>query len=210
MLALDARVVVYGAEVNESELPELAIRPYPSQYVDQWNSRQGLPVTIRPIRPEDEPLMVNFHARLSDRSVYLRYLHPMQLTQRVAHERLARICFIDYAREMALVAEANVPPAGDGQGTTERAIIAVGRLSKEAGGNEQAEFAILVADDFQGHGLGTELLRRLVEVGRDEGLGRIVGYISPENTPMQSIVKKLGFKLKRLPDEDILEAVLVL
>ena len=209
MLALDARVVVYGQEVDAAELPELAIRPYPSQYVEQWVSRQALPLVIRPIRPEDEPLMVKFHALLSDRSVYLRYLHPMQLTQRVAHERLARICFIDYAREMALVAETHAPPA-DGQAGSEHQILAVGRLSKEAGGNEQAEFAILVADDFQGHGLGTELLRRLIQVGRDERLRRIVGYIAAENTAMQNIVRKLGFKLKRHPDEDVLEAVLEL
>jgi acetyltransferase len=172
-------------------------------------SRKDLPMTFRPIRPEDEPLMVKFHARLSDRSVYLRYLHPMQLTQRVAHERLARICFIDYAREMALVAETQLPPV-DGDATGERGIIAVGRLSKEAGGNEEAEFAILVADDFQGHGIGSELLRRLIQIGRDEGVGRIVGYISPENSAMQSIVTRLGFKLKRMKEEDILEAVLEL
>jgi acetyltransferase len=207
MLALDARVVVYGAEVDPRELPELAIRPYPSQYVGHWTSRQGLPITVRPIRPEDEPLMVKFHARLSDRSVYLRYLHPMQLTQRVAHERLARICFIDYAREMALVAEAQLP-ASDGQEPAERAILGVGRLSKVAGGNEEAEFAILVADDFQGHGIGTELLKRVIQVGREEGLARIVGYISPENTAMQSMVKKLGFKQRRMKEEDTLEAVL--
>ena len=209
MLALDARVVVYGQEVDRAELPELAIRPYPSQYVDHWTSRKDLPITFRPIRPEDEPLMVKFHGRLSDRSVYLRYLHPMQLTQRVAHERLARICFIDYAREMAIVAETH-PPAHDGQAAGEREIIAVGRLSKEAGGNEEAEFAILVADDFQGHGIGTELLRRLIQVGRDEGLTRIVGYISPENTPMQNIVTKLGFGLKRMREEDVLKATLEL
>jgi acetyltransferase len=212
MLALDARVVVYGPEVDEAELPQLAIRPYPGQYVDQWTSRKGLAVTLRPIRPEDEPLMVKFHELLSDRSVYLRYLHPMQLTQRIAHERLARICFIDYDREMALVAETHAPPAGDGRANApgEREIVAVGRLSKEAGSNEEGEFAILVADDFQGHGLGSELLRRLIQVGRDEGLARIVGFISTENTAMQHIAKKLGFALKHLKEEDVMKATLEL
>ena len=67
--------------------------------------KDGADVLIRPIRPEDEPLMVKFHDTLSERSVYLRYFHLMNLPQRVAHERLTRICFIDYDREMALVAE---------------------------------------------------------------------------------------------------------
>jgi acetyltransferase len=209
MVALDARVVVFGQDVAEADLPRLAIVPYPTQYISRWTTRKGAEVTIRPIRPEDEPLMVKFHGTLSDRSVYLRYLHPIQLTQRVAHERLARLCFIDYAREMALVAERHVPGA-DGAAGEEREILGVGRLSKTAGGNEEAEFAILVTDHFQGHGLGTELLRRLVEVGREEGLARIVGFISPENDSMQSIARKLGFSLKRIKEDDIIQATLAL
>ena len=199
MMALDARVVVFGPEVTEAELPELAIRPYPTQYVTRWTTRDGVELTLRPIRPEDEPLMVKFHGTLSDRSVYLRYLHPMHLTQRIAHERLARICFIDYAREMAIVAD-----RPDGEKGHE--ILGVGRLSKTGGGNEEAEFAILVADHFQGHGLGTQLLRRLVEIGRDEGLRFIVGYISTENDGMQSVARKLGFSIRRIKDDDMIEA----
>jgi acetyltransferase len=202
LVALDARVVVHGPGVTEAELPRLAIRPYPAQYMSLWTSSQGEALTIRPIRPEDEPLMVKFHGTLSDRSVYLRYLHPMQFSTRVAHERLARICFIDYDREMALVAERG---SGD-----ERAILGVGRLSKLSGGNQEAEFAILVSDSFQGHGLGTELLRRLIQVGRTEGLQRIVGFISPENDGMQRVARHLGFVLKRQIGDDLVEAVLEL
>ncbi|MEP7359026.1 MAG: GNAT family N-acetyltransferase, partial [Anaerolineales bacterium] len=203
MLALDARVVLHGLEVAEANLPRLAIRPYPSQYVQRWTAKQGLPLTIRPIRPEDEPLMVAFHGTLSDRSVYLRYLHTMQLSQRVAHERLARICFIDYDREMALVAESREP----GQ---EPAIMGVGRLSKTTGGNTEAEFAILVSDSFQGQGLGTELLRRIIDWGRAEHLLVIIGFISSENDAMQRIARKLGFVLKRQPGDDVIEARLEL
>ena len=79
---------------------------------------------LRPIRPEDEPLVVQFHATLSEASVYLRYFHYIQYNQRVAHERLTRLCFIDYDREMALVVERKDPKSG------ERAILAIGRLSK--------------------------------------------------------------------------------
>src|SRR5215211_5577219 len=103
LIALDARVVLHDPEVEE--LPRPAIRPYPRQYVWTEEIRDGTPVFIRPIRPEDEPLMVEFHASLSPQSVYMRYFHMMGLDQRTAHERLTRICFIDYDREMALVAE---------------------------------------------------------------------------------------------------------
>ena len=88
----------------------------------------------------------------------------------------------------------------------EREIVGVGRLSKLSGGNQAAEFAILVSDSFQGRGLGTELLRRLIEVGRQEGLQRIVGFISPENDGMQRVARKLGFVLKREIGEDLMEA----
>ena len=99
----------------EDALPTLAIRPYPVQYVGRWTLKNGTEVTIRPIRPEDEPMMARFHQTLSEQSVYFRYLHLIGLSQRIAHERLTRVCFIDYAREMALVAEQRdaAGPAGD-------------------------------------------------------------------------------------------------
>ena len=105
LVALDARVVLHDPKTTEEQLPKLAIRPYPTQYVSTWKMKDGKKVTIRPIRPEDEPLMVKFHETLSERSVYLRYFSPLKLQQRVAHERLTRICFNDYDREIALVAE---------------------------------------------------------------------------------------------------------
>src|SRR3990170_6732366 len=113
----------------------------------------GETITIRPIRPEDEPLLVKYHETLSDRTVYMRFLRPMLLGQRIAHERLARICFIDYDREMALVAERTDVQTG------ERAITAVARLSKLHGVN-QGQFSIVVSDQFQGQGLGKELAHR--------------------------------------------------
>src|SRR6202041_1857154 len=104
LVALDARIVVHGREMSQEQLPKLAIRPYPARYVSAWTMKDGVEVLIRPIRPEYEPAMVKFHETLSERSVYLSYFHLMNLPQRVAHERLTRICFIDYDREMALVA----------------------------------------------------------------------------------------------------------
>jgi len=106
-----------------------------------------------------------------------------------AHERLTRICFIDYDREMALVAEYQDPDTG------EQEIVGVGRLSRRRGASE-AEFAVLVSDTFHRRGLGTELLKRLLQVGRDEKLDRITAEILPENHPMQQICEELGFRMK--------------
>lgn len=187
LLALDARVVLHGLETEEKDLPQLAVRPYPIQYIKPWNLKDDTFVNIRPVRPEDEPLMAVFHAGLSEHSVYMRYFHALQLSQRVAHERLTRICFIDYDREMVLAAVKREP---------ERRIVGVGRLSKIYGSDE-AEFAILIDDDFQGQGLGTELLRRLVQVAEDErDIGRVMAYMLPENLGMRRISEKLSFDLK--------------
>jgi acetyltransferase len=194
LLALDARMVLHGPEVGEEQLPRLAIRPYPAQYASEWTSKNGLAVTIRPIRPEDEPLMVKFHTTLSEESVYMRYFHYIQYNRRVAHERLTRLCFIDFDREMALVVERKDPATG------ERTLLAIGRLSK-VHQTAEAEFAILVSDAWQGHGFGVELLRRLVQIGRDEKLKRIVATILSDNIAMQRVSRKLGFKLKRVESE---------
>jgi acetyltransferase len=112
LLALDARIVIHGAEIADADLPRPVIHPYPSQYVSEATLKDGTPVVIRPIRPEDEPLLIQFHQTLSERSVYFRYFHMMTLHQRTSHERLTRMCFIDYAREMALVVERTDPEGG--------------------------------------------------------------------------------------------------
>jgi acetyltransferase len=187
LIALDARVIVHDPEVKAEELPKLAIRPYPAQYMDVWTMKNGVPVTIRPIRPEDEPMMVRFHGTLSDRSVYFRYFHPMRLNQRIAHERLQRMCFIDYSREMALVVDYRNPETGQHE------ILGVGRLILLHGSND-GEFAILVSDQWQHCGLGTELLRRLIQIGKEEKLARIVGDVLPDNRDMLRVCEKLGFR----------------
>ena len=199
LLALDARVVVYGPEMSEDLLPRLAVRPYPAQYVGDWTMKNGQTVTIRPIRPEDEPLMVQFHKTLSERSVYLRYFNALKLSQRIAHDRLMRICFIDYDREMALVAVRTDPASGAQE------FLGVGRLSRLHGINE-AEYAVLVGDQWQRQGLGTELLRRMLEIARQEKIGRVVGSFLEENYEMQSVSKKLGMKLVRALDEPLVRA----
>lgn len=202
LLALDARVVLHDPQTAEEDLPKPAVRPYPSQYVSEEELNDGTRVTVRPIRPEDEPLMVKFHEALSDRSIYMRYFHAMNLEWRTAHERLIRICFTDYDREIALVAERRNPESG------EREIMGVGRLSRNRAMPTEAEFSLLVNDRYQRRGIGTILLGKLLEVGREEGLSRITAEMLYENRGMQTVSRKLGFELRRDPDEGVFKAEL--
>ena len=202
IVALDARVVVHGPDMTEDKLPTTAIRPYPIHLVRPWKTKDGKDVVIRPIRPEDEPLMIEFHKKLSERSVYLRYFQPLKLTQRTAHERLTRTCFIDYNREMALVAERE-NEAGEPE------ILAVGRLSK-LHGRDEAELAAVATDAAQHKGLGTELYRRLIEFARDEKLKLVVSTMLPENREMRAVCVKHGFKMFSNLEDNTIRAELEL
>jgi acetyltransferase len=187
-LALDARVVLHDSHTPDAALPRPAIRPYPVQYISQATLPSGVVVTLRPIRPDDEPGLVAFHEGLSERSVTLRYYRPLALSQRTAHERLHRITQSDYDREISLVAVM-------GNGT----IAGIARLSRARSGiaTDQAEatFTLLVGDAFQNQGLGTELLRRLIEIARAEGITRLTAEVLAVNAPMQDLCRRLGFTL---------------
>ena len=202
LAALDARIVIYQPQTAKDQLPRLAIRPYPKQYVRPGTMKNGVEVLYRPIRPEDEPLLIKLHQALSDRTVYLRYFQPLKLTMRTAHERLTRICFIDYDREMALVVEHKKE-----DGNPE--IIAIGRLSRLRGRSD-AELAVLVDDRFQYQGLGTELYRRLIEIARDEHLTSVMCTVLNENREMQAICRRLGFHMQADMDDGTIHAELKL
>jgi acetyltransferase len=193
LLALDARMVLFGSEVKNAELPRPVIRPYPAEYVSSWVTKDGSAVTIRPIRPEDEPLMMEFHATLSDSTVYLRYFQVQRLDSRVAHERLIRKCCLDYDREIALVADRLDPQTGRHE------LLAVARLTRQWQPNE-AELGILVADRCQGVGLGTELLRRLIQIAPTEKIRRIVAHVLSENKRMLALA--IHFQFELASDED--------
>lgn len=201
LLALDARVVLHDP-AKQKDVPKPAIRPYPTQYVSKWTLKDGREVTIRPIRPEDEPLMAEFHRTLSDRTVYLRYFASLSLSARIAHERLLRICFGDYEREMVLVVE-HVNPRNGAPG-----IVGVGRLNKLRVTSKQAEVAVLVSDAYQRGGLGSELLRLIIEVAREEKMTRVCSEMLGDNLAMQVISKKLGFKLRSRLDSPSVKATL--
>jgi acetyltransferase len=202
LLALDARIVLHDLG-KQKQIPQPAIRPYPTQYVWKWTMKDGREVTIRPIRPEDEPLMAEFHRTLSDRTVYLRYFASLTLRARIAHERLLRICFGDYDREMVLVAELRAPDEGQPR------IVGVGRLNKLRIRNE-AEVAVLVADEYQNLGLGLRLLSGVVQVARHEKVRQVSSEMLRDNLSMQVLSKRLGFKLHTHPDGESVGAVLEL
>lgn len=198
LVALDARIVLQPANLRENQLPRPAIRPYPAQYIKHIQLEDGSHVTLRPIRPEDEELLVAFHATLSNESVYHRYFGVIPLKTRVAHDRLVRICFSDYDREIAIVAEY------ENKGGA-RELIGVGRLNRARGRNE-AEFALVVSDAWQGHGLGTRLLEVLTQIGHAENLSRITGIILPDNQAMLNVCRRVGFHLRHNVQEGEFEA----
>jgi acetyltransferase len=194
LLALDGRVVLLPPETKKEDIPRLAIRPYPNRYVGSWDAKDGSRILFRPIRPEDEPLMVKFHESVSDASIYLRYFQFMKLSQRIAHERLSRIVFNDYDRELALVA------VQDG------AILGVGRLRKT--GDGEGELGMLIADAAQNKGLGSEMMQRLIDVAKREGLTRIVADVHSDNAKMLHVVRKFGFQVKSDPRDPIVQGTL--
>jgi acetyltransferase len=193
LLALDARVVLHDPKTRPADLPRPAIRPYPTQYASPHRLPDGTEVLIRPIRPEDEAMLVAFHERLGEASVRERYLGPLKLDQRTAHERLVRVCFSDYDRDIALVVEHRAPGA-------EAQIVAVGRLARRPA-HDDAEFALLVRDDWQRRGLGTELLRRIVDVARRERVAGVGATMLPDNQAMMRIASRLGFEIRCEPGD---------
>lgn len=154
---------------------------------------------LRPIRPEDEPLMVKFHQELSEHSVYMRYFHFLSLGRRVAHERLSRICYIDYDREIVLVADYASPKSG------EHEILGVARLNKLQN-TDEAEIALVVRDAFQHRGLGLAMLERLIDVARTEGLHHLSAEILTENRDMQDLCQRTGFRIEHALGEGTVTA----
>jgi len=203
LLVLDARVVVHGPGVKEDQLTKPAIRPYPAHHVSSWTMKDGQKVTVRPIRPEDEPLMIRFYEQLSDKSVYLRYFSAIGLRQRTDHDWLTRICFIDYDREMALVVERRDPK------TYERKIIGLANMTKVYG-RKMAEIAVITSDEYQGKGLASQMLRCLIQVAREEKLQHVLATTMTENLAMCAVMKRLGFHVSVNIEDHEVEGVLEL
>lgn len=198
ILALDARIVLFD---KEEELPKLAIRPYPANYILSMVLKNGVPAILRPIRPEDEPMTVAFHKELSENSVRQRYFEFISLSERVAHERLLRICFNDYDREFGIIAEVTDPE------TLEKKIIGIARLVRFPG-TQSAHFTVNIIDAYHKLGLGTKLLEHLIMIARKEKIQKIYAHILSENENMLKICKRQGFSITPTEDPNILEATL--
>jgi acetyltransferase len=172
------------------------------KYRKEWQNNRGIEMVIRAICPQDEGMMVHFHESLSDTTVYMRYFHPMKLSKRVSHTRLARICTIDYDMEMVLVAEKS--REGDG-----KEIVGVSRMNRIGDGKE-GEVALVISDQYHGQGIGTEMIRCLVEIGREKQMSLIYADILPENRHAQTLFRNVGFRTAFEHDEGIIRARLKL
>ena len=193
MLALDARVVLQPPECREEALPQFAIRPYPTEYTTAYKLPDGSSAMIRAVRPEDESTLLIFRQTFLEPGGGMRSSSLKQLDGCFRQDLLKPMCFIDYDLEMLLVVERLHPSEGSNE------IVATGRLTKLHEVNE-AEISLLVGAAWQGQGLGTELLKRLVQVGHGEKLERIFAVIQSGNEAMRKMALKLGFKIQPIPD----------
>ena len=187
--------------INNTELASTSLRPSWAGHVSMFETTSGICFTVRPIRPEDEPLLADFHRRLSDESVYLRYFAPMKLETRVAHERLLRRCMVDGHEQFALVAEHK-----DEAGVLH--IAGVARLDRISG-RDSAELAFVVADQYQHRGLGGYLLQRMIEIAREQTLQQLEAEVLADNYPMKDLFRRAGFSLS-VPQSGVSTARLVL
>ncbi len=186
VIAMDARVALYTPDEEKARVRS-AIRPYPMAYDKPLKAKDGTLIRFRPVRPEDEPLFVDFHAKVSERSVVSRFMRSFEFSERVAHDRLRRVCFVDYDRELVFVAE---QAAEKGHPAC---LWAVGRLSRRPG-TKKAQWTMLVADPYQKRGVGTEFLKNMVNVARAEGVKTLWAEIRQENKEMLHISERLGFR----------------
>lgn len=168
---------------------------YPSSYVSEFQASDGTHFTVRPICPDDEPLLANFHRHLSEETVYRRYFAPLRLDVRVAHERLLQHCLIDYHNEIALIAT-YLDESGESH------LAAVARLIKLAQSNS-AEVAFVVADQHQHHGLGTYLLDRIIDIARKERIGALEAVVLADNFRMKDLFRRAGFKFEPPQANDV-------
>jgi acetyltransferase len=194
LLALDARVLLAAPGQAKAKL---TIEPYPNQLTSAWELSDGGQIVLRAIRPEDEPLITALHGTLSEQSIRMRFF---SMVKALSRDSLIRLCHLDYAREMALVAERK-----NAEGQPE--IIGVSRYYMNPQ-TRSAEFAVTVSDAYQGQGLGQHLMERLIAVARERGVAQLVGSVLRENHRMLTLAKDLGFRDGKPIDRDVVQVVL--
>jgi acetyltransferase len=195
VIALDARVRVDPSyPVGMRPFSHLAIHPYPEHLVRQSNLLDGTPVTLRPIRPEDEPLWHEMLAECSTESIRYRF---RSMFREMSHERATRFCFMDYDRELAMIAESVV----DGQ----RRMIGAAHLYCDVD-HTKAEFAVLVPDRWQRQGVGYLTTQACLEIAANWGLREVFGETDPHNYGMRATFEKAGFELHYQFGDDVIQA----
>ncbi|RCX33380.1 bifunctional acetate--CoA ligase family protein/GNAT family N-acetyltransferase [Thioalbus denitrificans] len=197
VLALDARMRIAPATVTGAA--RLAIRPYPQELEECTTLRSGRQVTLRPIRPEDEPAHYAFFGQLTPEDIYFRFFRSIRS---LPHTEMARLTQIDYDREMAFIATAT-----DANGKPET--LGVVRTITDPD-NQSAEFGIMVRSDQKGEGLGHSLLEKMVRYCRERGTGEIMAQVLPQNRAMLNLSRRLGFRTRYNEAEEVVEVVLPL
>jgi acetyltransferase len=197
--ALDARIVIDRTAVGLSRAERasyrhLALRPYPQDAVRATALPDGSPCLLRPIKPEDEPLWLELLGLCSRESIYMRFRGFPAWS---SHDTAVRYCYVDYDREMAIVAE--VEEAG------RRRLLGVGRLIADPM-RETAEYAVLVGDPWQDQGLGGLLTDHCLAIAKDWGVRRITAVTNSDNPRMVAVFEKRGFRLTADPDGSVVEA----
>jgi acetyltransferase len=183
--AFDARIVVDKAKVFEKLEPHqhLVITPYPKKYETVWRLRDGRDVLLRPIKPEDEPMWLEMFQNFSEQSIRNRFF---QIIKDTPHETRVRYCNIDYDREIAIVAELTEK--------WRRRILGVVRVGLEPDG-KAGEIAFIIADPWQGLGLGTKMVDYAIEICKDMKVESLYAIMLPDNYRAISLMKKMGFTI---------------
>jgi acetyltransferase len=189
MVAVDARIVVGLPKPSTDPYHHMAIHPYPVDLETHLQLPDGTNVTIRPIRPEDAEIEAEFIRELSDEARYFRFMHAID---ELTPEMLARFTQIDYDREMALIAVTN-----ENGREVEHGVV---RYITNPDQNS-CEFALVISDTLQGHGMGQRLLNRLMEIAQSRGLDLIEGEVLADNHRMLQMVKSMGFQIQMSPDD---------
>ncbi|MDT9002298.1 bifunctional acetate--CoA ligase family protein/GNAT family N-acetyltransferase [Paucibacter sp. APW11] len=201
-VAVDARIVIDSAPQalsgSSSNYQHLAILPYPARYEQLWPLRGGGEVLVRPVHPDDAQMLQRLVQELSAESRYFRFVSHMK---ELPPAMLARFTLIDYDREMALVAvHRERQPGPDGEIVESERIVGVSRYITNPDPSS-CEFSLVVADDFNGRGLGSRLMESIMDVARDKGLAEIEGLVLANNPGMLKLMRGLGFAIKPFPDD---------
>ncbi len=194
-LAADARVVVEFRQPSADRYAHMAIYPYPTHLVTNWQLADGTEVAIRPIRPEDAVLTQEFVHNLSEESRYARFMNSVQ---ELSESMLVRFTQIDYSREMALLA------VTDEQDKEVELGVARFAINPDA---ESCEFALVVADSMHGKGLGSKLMIALMDAARSKGLKSMEGEVLKDNASMLKLMRRLGFSVETSTEDDGIKSV---